>query len=65
MEEKGQLKWFMEPFSMPKTKEIEEADIPFLLGSRRRDLEKPFEENTRAKLKIFNVQLNAKVDWPA
>ena len=49
---------------MPKLKNIEEDDIPFLLGSRRRDLEKPFEENTRSKFKIFNVQLNSKIDWP-
>jgi hypothetical protein len=45
-------------------KEMDEDNRPFLLGTRRRDLEKVFESNTRSKFKIWNLDLNSKISWP-
>jgi hypothetical protein len=42
-------------------KEMDEDNRPFLLGTRRRDLEKVFESNTRSKFKIWNLDLNSKI----
>ena len=55
IEVKGRLEWFREEFSRPKMRDIEEEDKPFILGRRRRDLEKVFEENSRAKFKIWGL----------
>lgn len=60
------MEWLKEPFSVKKMRTIEEGHIPYILGSRRRDLEKLFENNNRgAKFKIWSLELNDKVSWPA
>jgi hypothetical protein len=42
-EEKGRMGWWAEAFVAPKLREIGEEDKAYILGSRRRDLEKTFE----------------------
>ena len=54
-EDKGRIEWLNEGFKMPKLRQIEEADKAYILGHRKRDLEKAFEVNTRAKFKIWDL----------
>lgn len=59
-----ELSWFNLDFLMPPVKLIEEDDKAFLLGKRKKDYERLFEDNAHVKCRVTALELSNRIVWP-